>query len=43
MAASIKGSTFSGTSGGYRISEMIEGNGSRGMFPLSSEERGLRE
>ena len=43
MAASMKGRTDSGTSGGYNISEMMEGKGSKGIFPLSREESGFKE
>ena len=34
IAAYIKGKTFSGTSGGYKIYDIMEGKGSKGIFPL---------
>jgi hypothetical protein len=43
IPASIKGKAFSGTAGGYKISVIIMGKGSRGMFPLSSEDNGFKE
>ena len=39
----MKGKTFSGTYGGYKIYEIIEGKGSKGMFPLSKDDKGLSE
>jgi hypothetical protein len=43
IAASIKGRIFSGTSGGYNISEIREGKGSRGILPRYREDKGFKE
>jgi hypothetical protein len=39
----MKGITDSGISFGYKISEISEGKGSRGILPRSNEDNGLRE
>jgi hypothetical protein len=37
------GKTYSGISGGYKIYVIKEGKGSRGMFPLSRDDKGFNE
>jgi hypothetical protein len=37
------GKTSSGIYGGYNISVIKEGNGSKGIFPRSSEDNGFKE
>jgi hypothetical protein len=37
------GKTSSGISGGYKISVISDGKGSKGMLPLSSEDNGFKE
>jgi hypothetical protein len=39
----MKGKTSYGISGGYNISVINDGKGSKGILPLSSEDNGFNE